>query len=129
MKFVSTDHKQANNLASLITCFLSNGYFISSAYGKTIIIFDLFLFREFLFLFLLIPGTILMLDERLVFLFWLCNVYTYLYKKRFPHYSKYNIYIYVRRPNKPANTDHGKLNKGGSKILTIRDECKITRTF
>ena len=38
MKVVSTDHKQANNLTSLIICFLSNGH-ISFVYVKINIFF------------------------------------------------------------------------------------------
>ena len=42
--------KQANNLTSLIICFLSNWYFFF-VYIKTIIFFYLFLFKKFTFLF------------------------------------------------------------------------------
>ena len=55
MKVQSTYPKQANNLTSLITCFLSNRNFFSLCYVKTIIIFDLFLFRKFTF-FLINPS-------------------------------------------------------------------------
>ena len=67
-KVVSTDHKQAKQPV-----------FFSFVYVKTIVIFDLFLFRKFTFFILLIPGTQYLGAWRMPsFLFWLCNVYKYL---------------------------------------------------
>ena len=49
--------------------------------------------------------------------------------KRFPNYSKSNIYIHAKLPDEAAKTDGKKLNKGRSKVLTVRDERKIIRTM
>ena len=49
--------------------------------------------------------------------------------KRFPNYSKSNIYIHAKLPDEAAKTDGRKLNKGRPKVLTVRDERKIIRTM
>ena len=48
--------------------------------------------------------------------------------KRFPNYSKSNIYIHAKLPDEAAKTDGRKLNKGRSKVLTVRDERTLIRT-
>ena len=45
--------------------------------------------------------------------------------KRFPYYSKSNIYIHAKRPDEAAKTDGRKLNKGRPKVLTVKDKHKI----
>ena len=49
--------------------------------------------------------------------------------KRFPNYSKSNIYIHAKLPDEAAKTDGRKLNKGRPKVLTVRDKRKIIRTM
>ena len=49
--------------------------------------------------------------------------------KRFPNYSKCNIYIHAKLPDEAAKTDSRKLNKGRPKVFTVRDEAKIMRTM
>ena len=50
--------------------------------------------------------------------------------KRFPNYSKSNIYIHAKLPDEAAKTDGRKLNKGRPKVLSVRrDERKIIRTM
>ena len=50
--------------------------------------------------------------------------------KRFPNYSKSNIYIHAKLPDEAAKTDGRKLNKGRPKVLSARrDERKIIRTM
>ena len=49
--------------------------------------------------------------------------------KRFPNYSKSNIYIHAKLPDEAAKTDGRKVNEGRPKVLTVRDERKIIRTM
>ena len=51
------------------------------------------------------------------------------YVKRFPNYSKYNIYTHAKPPDEAAKTDCRKLKKGRPKVLSIRDDRKIIKTF
>ena len=45
--------------------------------------------------------------------------------KRFPNYSKSNIYIHANLPYETAKTDGRKLNKGRPKVFTVKDKRKI----
>ena len=49
--------------------------------------------------------------------------------KRFPKYSKSNIYIHAKLPDEVRKLDLRKHNKGRPKKLSIRDERKICRTL
>ena len=48
--------------------------------------------------------------------------------KRFPNYSKSNIYIHAKLRNEIAKHDSTKLNKGRPMILTVRDKHQVIRT-
>ena len=47
--------------------------------------------------------------------------------KRFPNYSKSNIYIHAKHPHEAAKTEGRKLTKERQKVLTVRDKLKIIR--
>ena len=107
MRVVATDHKQTSNLTSWLFVFLSNEFF-TFVNDKTIIFFDLLLFRKFTFLFhprhplyILVPG------KRLVFYFD-CVMYTFTYIYIYIHIYIY-IYIYKCKcqfiPSEAANED------------------------
>ena len=49
--------------------------------------------------------------------------------KRYPNYSKSNIYIHAKLPDEDAKTDGRKLNKGRPTVFTINDERKIVSTM
>ena len=51
------------------------------------------------------------------------------YVKRFPNYSKYNIYTHAKPPDEATKTDRRKLKKGRPKVLSIRDDREIIKTF
>ena len=108
MKVVSTDHKQANNLTSLIICFLKQRIFflfvffcLSKDQYNFLICFYLNVFFYFMNprhpLYILVPG-----EQLFLFNFWLCNGYIYLYKKRIPLILKWALASFNRRP--PINT-------------------------
>ena len=73
MKVVSSDHKQANNLTSLISFYFEEtDILFSFVFVKTNRIFDLFLFREYNYFYFINPTHslyILVPGERLVFNF------------------------------------------------------------
>ena len=80
MKVISTDHKEPNNLTSLI--FKKWIYIFLFVHVKINIVFDLFLIRKFFYftntrhpLYILVPG------ERLVFIIFDSVMYTYTCKK------------------------------------------------
>ena len=41
--------------------------------------------------------------------------------RRFPNYSKSNIYVHAKLPDEAAKTDGRKLNKGRPKVLTVEE--------
>lgn len=49
--------------------------------------------------------------------------------KRFPNYSKSNIYIHAKLPDEVRKVDSRKHNKGRPKIFSVRGERKIIRTL
>ena len=51
------------------------------------------------------------------------------YVKRFPNHSKCNIYTHAKPPDEAAKTDRRELKKRRPKVLSIRDDRKIIKTF
>ena len=93
MKVVSTDHKQANNLTSLIICFFNEPILFFLSMLRPLQCLIRFYLESSLLYFIKprYPLLILVSDKRLVFIFRFCNVYTYLYT-----YMCYTyIYIYI----------------------------------
>ena len=78
-----------------VTSFFFFFFFFFSLVKTTIIIFAVFLFRNFTFFILLMPSTLHIswyMTNAWLFLFWLCNIYIYFKTKKLKNVAKVLIY-------------------------------------